>query len=196
MLIVSVLSDYAICQTTPGNLDSIINSLELKEVVVTPKKIVQRDDTITYSAASYIGKDDKTLQDLLAKMPGITVSPQGQVSFNGQWIKEFYIEGLNMLNDNYGVATRNLDARAVGSVQVMERHQGIKMLQGVEKGDAPAINIRLKDSARGVWTSVLSAAAGAHDDFAWDASASLMNFSRRSQTVAVAKSNNTGNDLH
>ena len=183
-------------QNTPSNLDSIINSLDLKEVVVTAKKISQREDTISYSAATYISKNDKSLEDLLAKMPGITISSNGQISFNGQWIKELYIEGLDMMGSNYGVTTHNLDAGAIAAVQVIQNHQDVKMLQGIEKGSAPAINIKLKNNAKGVWTSIISAAAGAHHSFAWDASASIINFSKTSQTIVVGKSNNTGNDLH
>lgn len=204
MSIIKPLYYFLLCATavittvaqSPANLDSIINLLDLKEVVVTAKKITQREDTISYSAATYIGKNDKSLEDLLAKMPGITISSNGQISFNGQWIKELYVEGLDMMGSNYGVTTRNLDAKSVGAVQVIENHQDIKMLQGVEKGSAPAINIKLKNNAKGIWTSIISAAAGAHRSFAWDTSASLMNFSRNSQTIVVGKSNNTGNDLH
>ena len=48
-------------------LDSIINSLELKEVVVTAKKIRQSGDTISYSAATYRGKNDKTRKTSCAR---------------------------------------------------------------------------------------------------------------------------------
>lgn len=71
-------------QQAKERLDSIINSLELKEVVVTAKKIKQSGDTISYSAATYRGKNDKTLEDLLRKMPGIEVKADGQITYNGQ----------------------------------------------------------------------------------------------------------------
>ena len=176
-------------------LDSIINSLELKEVVVTAKKIRQSGDTISYSAATYRGKNDKTLEDLLRKMPGIEVKADGQITFNGQWINEFYIEGLDMLGGNYGVATRNIDARDIGTVQVLQNHQDVKLLRGVKSGNAPAMNIKLKQNALGIWTSTLQAAFGSQPDLSWDASASLMNFRRKAQNISVYKTNNTGNDL-
>ena len=82
-------------EVSTESLDSIINALELKEVIVTAKKIRQSGDTISYSAATYRGKNDKTLEDLLRKMPGIEVKADGQITYNGQWINEFYIEGHN-----------------------------------------------------------------------------------------------------
>lgn len=182
-------------QQTNERLDSIIKGLDLKEVVVAAKKIRQSGDTISYSAATYIGKNDKTLEDLLRKMPGIEVKADGQVTYNGQWIKEFYIEGLDMLGDNYGVATKNVDAQSISSVQVMENHEDVKLLRGTKRGNAPAMNIKLKQSAKGVWTSVVNGAVGSQPDMSWDASATLMNFSRNFQNVSVYKSNNIGVDL-
>ena len=84
-------------EVSTESLDSIINALELKEVIVTAKKIRQSGDTISYSAATYRGKNDKTLEDLLRKMPGIEVKADGQITYNGQWINEFYIEGLDII---------------------------------------------------------------------------------------------------
>lgn len=182
-------------QQSAERLDSIINCLDLKEVVVTAKKIKQSGDTVTYSAATYIGKNDKTLEDLLRKMPGIEVKADGQITYNGQWINEFYIEGLDMLGGNYGVATRNIDARDIGSVQVLQNHQDVKLLQGVKNGNAPAMNIKLKQNALGIWSSALQAAIGNQPDLSWDASASMMNFRRNAQNISVYKTNNIGNDL-
>lgn len=195
MAVMFLMAHSARAQQSKERLDSVIKSLDLKEVVVTAKKIRQKGDTISYSATTYLNKNDKTLADLLNKMPGIEVKSDGQVMFNGQWIKEFYIEGLDMLGDNYGTATKNIDAKAIGAVQVLERHQDAKILQGTEQGDAPAMNIVLKNSAKGVWTGVIDAAAGYQGEAAWNGSATIMNFRKNTQSLIVAKSNNTGNEI-
>ena len=110
-------------QQDDERLDSLIRTLELKEVVVTAKKIRQSGDTISYAASSYISKNDKTLEDLLRKMPGIEVKSDGQIIYNGQWINEFYIEaaqeaieyvyrGLEAMGENEttGTAWKEADA--------------------------------------------------------------------------------------
>lgn len=190
-----LLAEPLQAQQANEQLDSIIKNLELKEVVVTAKKIRQSGDTISYSAATYRDKKDKTLEDLLRKMPGIEVKADGQITYNGQWINEFYIEGLDMLGGNYGVATRNIDAHDIGSVQVLQNHQDVKLLQGVKSGNAPAMNIKLKQNALGIWSSTLQAAIGSQPNLSWDASATLMNFRRKAQNISVYKTNNIGNDL-
>ena len=171
-------------------LDSIIKTLKLKEVVVKAKKIRQSGDTISYAASSYISKDDKVLEDLLRKMPGVEVIGNGQIKYNGQWVNEFYIEGADMLGDNYGEATKNLDAKAIGSVQIMENHQNIKLFQGTKSGNAPAMNIKLKQTAKGVWTAMLSVAVGGQPKLARNMTLNLMNFRRNSQNLTLLKTNN------
>lgn len=176
-------------------LDSIIKTLKLKEVVVKAKKIRQSGDTISYAASSYISKDDKVLEDLLRKMPGVEVIGNGQIKYNGQWVNEFYIEGADMLGDNYGEATKNLDAKAIGSVQIMENHQNIKLFQGTKSGNAPAMNIKLKQTAKGAWTAMLSVAVGGQPKLARNMTLNLMNFRRNSQNLTLLKTNNVGDDL-
>lgn len=169
-------------QQADERLDSLIRTLELQEVVVTAKKIRQSGDTISYAASSYISKNDKTLEDLLRKMPGIEIKADGQILYNGQWINEFYIEGLDMLGSNYSVATKNIDAHDIGIVQIMEDHQDVKMLQGVKRGSAPAMNIRLKQSAKGIWSSTLNGALGSQPNVSWDGAATLLNFRKNRKT--------------
>lgn len=195
MFFLMVTPIVSIAQNTSECIDSIIKTLNLKEVVVKAKKIRQSGDTITYNATSYRDKQDKVLEDLLRKMPGIEVASDGQIKFNGQWVNELYIEGSNLLDNNYGIATKNLDVNAIGSVQVMENHQDVKLLQGIKKGDAPAINIRLKQTAKGVWSSILSLGVGSQKQLSRDASVSLMNFRRKSQNIILYKTNDVGTDL-
>lgn len=182
-------------QVACEQLDSVIKSLDLKEVTVTAKKVRQQGDTISYMASSYIKKNDKVLEDLLKKMPGIEVTTDGQVKYNGQWINEFYIEGTDMIGDNYSVATKNMDAQAIGFVQIMENHQDRKILQNTQRGTAPAMNIRLKQTAKGVWSSTLSGALGAQPSFSHDISLTLMNFQHKLQNISVLKTNNVGTAL-
>ena len=157
------------------DLDSIFKSLDLQEVVVKAKKIRHSGDTINYSASAYLSKEDKVLEDLLKKMPGISISADGQISYNGKWITEFYIEGTDMLGGRYNIATTNINAEDVAAVQVMEHHQDAKVLQGTQRGDNPAINIKLKNIAKGIWASSLDAEVGT-PALARRATINLMNF--------------------
>ena len=182
-------------QSVRKDLDSVIWNLNLEEVVVTAKKVERASDTVSFYASTYASKEDVVLEDVLRKMPGIEITGDGQIIYNGQWIKDFYVEGMDMLGGNYEVATRNIDARDISSVQVIEDHQGIKLLQGRKRGDAPAINIRLKSTAKGAWASSVSAALGSPPPLARAVSANLMTFRQKMQHITVLKTNDIGTDL-
>ena len=195
LFILTIIVGTKLSAQNSEDLDSVINSLTLQEVIVTAKKIRQSGDTISYSAATYRDKNDKTLEDLLRKMPGVEVKSDGKITFNGQWINEFYIEGMDMLGSNYGVATRNINAGDIGTVQILQNHQDIKMLQGVQSGTTPAMNIKLKQSALGIWSSTIQASLGTQPDLSWDLLANLMSFRSKAQNISVIKTNNIGKDL-
>ena len=189
------LAASAFAQDVRKDLDSVIWNLNLEEVVVTAKKVERASDTISFYASTYASKEDIVLEDVLRKMPGIEITGDGQIIYNGQWIKDFYVEGMDMLGGNYGVATKNIDVQDISAVQLIEDHQGIKLLQGRKRGDAPAINIRLKSTAKGAWASSVSAALGSQPHLARDISANLMTFRQKMQHITVLKTNDIGTDL-
>lgn len=64
---------------------------------------------------------DRSIADVLRKMPGIEVAKSGEIRYNGQPINNFYIEGLDMLDGRYGQATNNIAPQDVASVEVVEK---------------------------------------------------------------------------
>lgn len=124
-------------------------AVQLKEVSVRAQKIRQNGDTLNYLVGAYQQQGDRVIGDVLKRMPGIEVSQSGGIKYNGKSIKKFYVEEMDLLQGRYGLATNNINASDVATVQVLENHQPVKMLQGKELSDDVAINLKLKDSAKG-----------------------------------------------
>ena len=167
---------------------------KLKEVVIKAPTIRQRGDTVVYNVSSYASAGDKSLADVLKKMPGIEVSDNGEVKYNGTSINKFYIEGHDMLGGKYGLATNNLHHGDVGTVEVMENHQPIKALEDISFSQNPAINIRLKESAKKRLVGTLKIGGGVAPGL-WRDELTLMRFSKKMQTLNVLKTNNTGDNV-
>lgn len=167
---------------------------QLKEVIVKAKKIREKGDTINYVVASFIDKNDKVLKDLLRKLPGLTISSDGKISVNGQWIKDFYIEGNDILGDRYNIATTNINVESIASVQILQHHQEANVLRGKETNDQPSINIKLRNSAKGIITSNADIKVGG-SPLARDVNLNIMQFTQKRQNLSFVKSNNVGNDL-
>lgn len=168
--------------------------LQLEEVTINALKIKQDKDTLNYLVGAYTDQNDRVIGDVLRKMPGIEVSESGKISFNGRSIKRFYVENLDLLQGRYGLATNNIPARAIAVVQVLEKYQPIKALQGKIPTDDVAINLRLKDSAKGVW-SIMGLLGGGYRPILWNAEATAMYFNKQRQNMTIYKGNNSGGNV-
>ena len=179
---------------TVYNVQLSEQATELKEVIVKAPNIHQRGDTITYMVQSFADAQDKSLADVLKKMPGIEVEKSGAIKYNGVSINKFYIEGKDMLSGRYGIATNNIHHKDVGSVEVMENHQPIKALEDISFSQNPGINIRLREDAKARWVGTVKSGAG-FEPFLWNTEFAVMRFKKESQTLNTYKTNNIGHDL-
>ncbi len=171
-----------------------MQSTELKEVRFKAPDIDLRGDTVTYHVENFADIQDKTLADVLKKMPGITVETSGQIKYNDVSINKFYIEGKDMLGGRYGMATNNINQNDVSRVEVMENHQPIKALEDISFSQNPAINIRLREDAKARWVGTLKPGAGL-GPLLWKSELAGMRFKAKAQTLNVYKTNNTGDGL-
>jgi hypothetical protein len=69
------LKDYKNGQTIKMQEQAVA----LKEVKVTPQRIRAEGDTLTYSVAGFKQKQDRSIADVIAKMPGLEVQPNGAI---------------------------------------------------------------------------------------------------------------------
>ena len=174
---------------------------KLKDVVVKAPSIRQRGDTISYNVASFADASDKSLADVLKKMPGMEVSDKGEIKYNGKAINKFYIEGHDMLGGRYSIATNNIHQKDVGSVEVMTNHQPIKALEDMSFSEDPAINIKLKESAKSRLVGTVKIGGGINQDDnnarlnVWNGEMALMRFTKKAQSLNTFKSNNIGTDV-
>lgn len=102
---------------------------ELKGVTVKARPIEQRGDTLEYFVGSFVQKEDKSIEDVLKRMPGIEVSSNGQITYQGAPIQKFYVEGMDLMDGRYAMVSKNLPHQSVASVEIYENHQPIKMLE-------------------------------------------------------------------
>ncbi|MCD8031171.1 MAG: TonB-dependent receptor [Bacteroides sp.] len=168
--------------------------IQIKEVKVKVQKIRAQGDTIIYNVASYAKDYDKSIGDVLKKLPGVDVKDNGQIHYNGVPINKFYIEGLDLLEGKYGVATNSIHNKNVSTVEVLQEHQPVRALEGLSFSDQAAINLRLKENARQRWIGTVQGALGV-TPLLWDAELSAMKFTRKLQSLNVYKTNNTGKDI-
>lgn len=167
---------------------------QLKEVVVKMPKVRQLGDTITYNVGSFIDVTDRSIGDVLKKLPGVQVLSSGEILYQNKAISKFYIEGLDLLQGKYGLATKNIEAKDVASVEVLENHQPIKALKGMEVPDVAAINLKLKQSALGAFFLNAQIGVGVSPLLLSNELVG-MRFTRKQQNMLIYKGDNSGRDI-
>jgi len=171
---------------------------ELKEVIVKAGRIRESGDTVTYRVSGFAQKQDRSIGDVLQRMPGIDVASNGKIQYQGVDINKFYIEGSDLLGGKYGIATNGISHDAIGAVEVLENHQPMQVLSGLSFSDQAAINLKLKDKAKATWLLNGHIGGGWSNqpkEGLWNGEAFLMAVMANYQTITTVKSNNTGMDL-
>jgi len=166
--------------------------IELSEVVVKAPPIIQKGDTIKYAVSSFSKEQDRSIGDVLKRIPGIEVLADGQIRYQGKPINKYYIEGMDLLEGKYNLANENLSYKEVTQVQILENHQPIKALDRLKFSENAAINIKLKNA----YTIAGSAQLGSGlSPLLWESNITPMIFTKKNQMLISAQSNNVGNNV-
>lgn len=174
-----------------------VEPLNIKEAVFVVPKVKQKEDTITYYVQSFIESHDKTISDVLRRLPGVDVMSDGTIFYNGKSIGNLYIEGMDVLGGRYSLLTNNISAEEISKIEVIENHQPIKALAETRSTNGPAINLKLRDSARGKWlgTAEISAGISSNPCALWGGNLFIMHVSPQINSINNLKTNNLGENL-
>ena len=164
---------------------------QLRDVIIKAPDIEQRSDTLSYYMSKFATAEDKKIADVLKRLPGIKVEDNGQIKYNGEPINKFYIDGSDFMDDRYGIATENINPADVASVEVLENHQPMQVLKGLEFSRQAGLNIKLKEEARHRWIAILNGGVGL-SPLLYDASAFAMRIAGKWQNMESIRVNNTG----
>ena len=188
-------------QTITGNYNNATQTLnfvlqekatEIKEVKLKTKLITKRGDTISYDLKSFESKADRSLADVLKKIPGIEVNKDGSILYQGEPINKFYVNGKDLMEGSYGLINNSLPKDAVQKVEVLENHQPVKILQDKLSSENAAINVQLKKSI--TMTGRGETSLGVAPSL-WNVKLSPMLFTQKYQWVLNYKTNNMGEEV-
>ncbi len=121
-------------------------STQLKEVDIKANaiRIEQKGDTTEYNANSYKTNPDATAEDLIKKMPGLTVE-NGTVKVGGEEVKRVLLDGQEFFGEDATLALRNLPAEVIDKIQTFDRESDQARFSGFDDGNAQkTINIVTK----------------------------------------------------
>lgn len=124
---------------------------QLSEVTVISRvpPAQQKGDTIQYNASQFKVNPDATAEDMVKKLPGVTVDRQGTVTAQGEQVKKITIDGRDFFGDDATAALRNLPAEIIDKIQVFDRLSDQAQFTGFDDGNTQkSVNIVTKSNMR------------------------------------------------
>ena len=74
------------------------------------------------------------MEDLLKKMPGVEVDSEGKITVNGKEVKKVMVDGKEFFSDDPKVASKNLPAKMIDKLQVLDKKSDMAQMTGFDDG--------------------------------------------------------------
>jgi len=170
-----------------------MRSTRIDEVTIYAFKdpIYYKGDTLVYVADSFATKPNAVVEDLLKKLPGIKVAADGSITSQGKEISQVLVDGDEFFGSDPTMATKNLAAKGVESVQVYEKKN-----ENGSEGDETiqVLDLKLKDDAKKGYFGKTSAAGDFKRFYEGELLANKFNKKQKISVFALA-SNTTNSSL-
>ena len=176
--------------------------LDAARVTDVGNPILVKKDTIEYTASSFKTSDNDMLEALLKKLPGVEVESDGSITANGEAITKITIDGKTFFLDDPQLASKNIPAKMIEKVKVVEKKSDQARFTGIDDGEEEmVIDLSLKPGMMQGWFGNLMGGGG-HDvpgansdmnDWRYQGAAMIGKFTENSQISVIMNANNTNN---
>jgi hypothetical protein len=177
-----------------GDLEMERDYQTLGEVVVSSEApVVIKGDTIQFKADAFKTAPNATVEDLVKKLPGMEVDKDGNIKAQGEQVQKVYVDGKEFFGNDPKLATKNLTADMVESIQVFDDMSEQARFTRIDDGSRQkALNIKLKkDRNKGMFARAL---AGYGSDDRYENSLTFNKF-RGPQRISLLLNANNINKL-
>ncbi len=158
-------------------------------VVVSESPIVVKNDTIQFNSSGFKTLPNASVEDLLKKLPGVDVDNEGNVKAQGEAVQKVLVDGKEFFGNDPKLATKNLTADMVESVQVFDDMSDQAKFTKIDDGSrSKTINIKLKkDRNKGIFGRAL---AGVGDNGRYEGNLSVNKFKGNQRISLLFNANN------
>ena len=178
-----------------------LQQLDAAKVTDRGNPIQMKRDTIAFTSSTFKITDNDMLEDLIKKIPGMEVSEDGSITHNGRTISKITIDGKTFFLNDPQIATKNLPAKIVDKLKVIEKKSDQAEFTGIDDGEEETIlDLSVKPGMmKGSFGNLMGGAG--HDlpstsvegDWRFQSAGFLGNFTDQYQVSAVLNANNTNN---
>ncbi|MBK7311071.1 MAG: outer membrane beta-barrel protein [Sphingobacteriaceae bacterium] len=158
------------------------------EVTTTAVTTTQNGDTTAYNANAFKTNKDATAEDLVTKMPGVTIV-DGKVQAQGEDVKQVLVDGKPYFGDDPNAVLKNLPAEVIDKVQLFDKKSDQAQFTGIDDGNtSKTINVITKAQFRNGVFGRLYGGYGYEDKY--KGGAVVNRFKDKQRFTVMAMSNN------
>ncbi len=178
-----------------GNVAMSKSAETLATVVIkdnSAMKVV--NDTLQFSANQYKVNPDANAEDLIKKLPGVTVDQSGTVTAQGETVQKVTVDGREFFGNDATATLRNLPSEIIDKIQVFDKLSDQAQLTGFDDGNTTkSINIVTKKDMRTGQFGRIYAGYGSDDHYAAGGNVNFFNNNRRISLVGLFNNVNQQN---
>lgn len=177
-----------------GIIGMVSNTIE-DQVIVTAvaRSFVQKGDTTQFNADAFKTNPDATAEDLITKMPGVTVV-DGKVQAQGENVTKVLVDGKPFFGDDPSTVLKNLPAEVIDKVQVFDQLSDQSQFTGFDDGNrSKTINIVTKPDKRDGNFGKVYAGYGYEDVYRAGGNINIFNGNRRISIIGQSNNINEQN---
>ncbi len=178
-----------------GSIQLGTNFKSLGEIVIEAVLPIRMNgDTLEINPAAFKLDSNAVVEDMLRKVPGITLWGDGTVTVNGKKVTNVYVDGKPFFGNDPAIATQNLPKNAIDKIQVYTEEDRTKTAAERTPSDSLlTMNIKLKaDKKTGYFGK---AAAGMGTDKRFEVDFGLQAFNKKTRLGLGGAFNNINKNV-
>jgi hypothetical protein len=179
-----------------GRIEMQATTEKINAVVVVGQlpAAVQKGDTVEMNAQAYKTTTDASAEDLVKKMPTISIDNSGTVKAQGENVKQVTVDGKPFFGDDPTVALRNLPAEVIDKVQIFNKLSDQAQLTGFDDGNTTkTMNIVTKKNSRNGTFGKAYAGYGYNEKYLSGGNINFFNGDRRISIIGLSNNINQQN---
>lgn len=166
------------------SLAKVATDLSDLTVVAKAAPARQKGDTTEYSAGQFKVNPDATAEDMIKKLPGVTVAKDGTITAMGESVRKVTVDGKDFFGDDATAALKNLPASVIDKIQVFDRLSDQAQLTGFDDGNSvKTVNIVTKSGIKNGQFGRVYAGAGTDSRYSAGGNVSFFKGDRRISLV-------------
>lgn len=160
------------------HLDKVSDELDL--VVVEAPPISVKKDTVEFRADAFKTAPNSTAEDVLKRVPGMTVNADGTITAQGEEVTKIYVNGKEYFGNDPKMATKNITADMIESLQMYDDMSDQAKFTRIDDGSRTrTINIKLKKGMDKGYFGRVIAGYGTDDRYETSVLLNMFNGDRR-----------------